>query len=100
MQLRQVEASAYHISVGPRTSARIDNVGGIIELSGSLLIQPKKDITLKFEGTHEEIRFKAGQTYIILKGADGNDKVIIVNEKNIMDLPPLLQKQISNEFKI
>lgn len=100
MQLRKLEANAYHISVGPRTSARIDNVEGIIDLSGSLLIQPKKDIALKFGGTHEEMLFKAGQTYIILKGTAGNDKVIIVNEKNIIDLPPLLQKQISNEFKI
>lgn len=64
------------------------------------MIHPKKDITLKFEGSQEQITFKAGQTYIILKGEDGNDKVIIVNEKNIMDLPPVLQKQITNEFKI
>lgn len=100
INVRQVEANAYNISVGPNTSARIDNTSGIVNLSGSLMIHPKKDITLKFEGSQEQITFKAGQTYIILKGEDGNDKVIIVNEKNIMDLPPVLQKQITNEFKI
>jgi hypothetical protein len=100
VDVRQVEASAYNISIGPNTSARIDNNSGIVNLSGSLLISPKKDITLQFEGSEENIVFKAGQTYIVLKGEDGNDKVIIINEKNIMDLPPVLQKQIINEFKI
>lgn len=98
--VRQVEAGAYDISVGPNTSTRIDNTNGIVNLSGSLLIRPKKDITLKFEGSQENITFKTGQTYIVLKGEDGTDKVIVVNEKNIMDLPPVLQKQVINEFKI
>ncbi|MNL38312.1 hypothetical protein D3C87_1605150 [compost metagenome] len=100
MEVRQVEASAYNISLGPNTSAKIDNNSGIVNLSGSLLISPKKDITLQFEGSEDNMVFKAGQTYIVLKGEDGNDKVIIINEKNIMDLPPVLQKQIINEFKI
>lgn len=100
MDVREVEGKAYNISIGPNTSAKIDNNSGIVNLSGSLLISPKKDITLQFEGSQENIVFKAGQTYIVLKGAEGNDKVIIVNEKNIMDLPPVLQKQIINEFKI
>ncbi|MEQ7801769.1 hypothetical protein ABDJ41_18385 [Pedobacter sp. ASV1-7] len=100
LDVRQVEANAYNISIGPNTSAKIDNNSGIVNLTGSLLISPKKDITLQFEGSQENIVFKAGQTYIVLKGEDGNDKVIIINEKNIMDLPPVLQKQIINEFKI
>lgn len=100
MQVRHIDANAYHISVGPNTLAKINNTTGIIDLSGSLLISPKKDIVLTFEGNSEKMTFKAGQTYIILKGEDGTDKVIIVNERNIMDLPPVLQKQIINEFKI
>lgn len=100
INVKHLEANAYHISVGPNTSASINNTTGSVDLSGSLLISPKKDIVLSFEGSKEKMTFKAGQTYIILKGEDGNDKIIIVNEKNIMDLPPLLQKQIINEFKI
>lgn len=100
MHVKHVEASAYNISVGPNTSTKINNITGIIDLSGSLLISPKKDIALLFEGSSEKMIFKAGQTYIILKGEDGVDKIIVVNEKNIMDLPPVLQKQIINEFKI
>lgn len=100
VNVKHIEANAYHISVGTNTSTKINNETGIIDVSGSLLIRPKRDIQLLFEGSLDKITFKAGQTYIILKGEDGNDKIIVVNEKNIMDLPPVLQKQIINEFQI
>lgn len=100
VNVRHIDDSGYHLSIGTNTSARIDNLTGIADLSGSMLICPKKDITLKFEGSIEPITFKKGQTYIILKGKDGQDKVIVVSEKNLMDLPPVLQKQIINEFNI
>lgn len=100
MHVKHVDASAYQISVGTNTSTKINNTTGVIDLSGSLLISPKEDMELTFQGSSEKMIFKAGQTYILLKGEDGVDKIIVVNEKNIMDLPPVLQKQIINEFKI
>ncbi|HKG05405.1 MAG TPA: hypothetical protein VKB19_03050 [Pedobacter sp.] len=100
VNVRHVESQEYNVSIGTNTSARIDNITGIVDLSGSMMISPKEDITLKFEGSPEKITFKKGQTYVILKGKDGKDKIIIVSEKNLMDLPPVLQKQIINEFNI
>lgn len=100
VNVRHIEDSGYRLSVGTNTSASIDNLTGVVDLSGSMLICPKKDITLSFEGSGDKITFKKGQTYIILKGKDGRDKIIIVSEKNLMDLPPVLQKQIINEFNI
>jgi len=100
INVRHIEGQEYNLSIGTNTSAKIDNVNGFVDLSGSMLISPKEDITLTFEGGTEKITFKKGQTYIILKGKDGNDKIIIVSEKNLMDLPPVLQKQIINEFNI
>lgn len=100
VHVKHIEASGYHIAVGTKTSTKINNETGIVDLRGSLLMRPKKDIQLLFEGSKDKMIFKAGQTYIILKGDDGNDKIIVVNEKNVMDLPPVLQKQIINEFQI
>lgn len=100
VNVKHLEANGYHIAVGTNTSTKINNETGIIDLTGSLLIRPKKDIRLLFAGNKEEMVFKAGQTYIILKGEDGHDKIIVINEKNVMDLPPVLQKQIINEFQI
>lgn len=98
--VRHIESSGYNISVGTNTSARIDNLTGAVDLSGSMLICPKKDISLSFEGSTEKIIFKKGQTYILLKGKDGKDKILIVSRQNLMDLPPVLQKQIMHEFNI
>lgn len=100
VNIRHVEAQEYDIALGTNTSARIDHVTGIADLAGSMLISPKEDITLTFAGGPEKITFKKGQTYIILKGKDGKDKIIIVSENNLMNLPPVLQKQITNEFNI
>ena len=98
--VRHIESSGYNISVGTNTSARIDNLTGAVDLSGSMLICPKKDISLSFEGSTEKFIFKKGQTYILLKGKDGKDKILIVSRQNLMDLPPVLQKQIMHEFNI
>ena len=100
MQVKYIDSKDFKLSVGPNTSAKIDQLTGIVDLAGSLLIQPKEDFELEFTGSAKKMSFKKGQTYIILKGNDGKDKVIIINEKNLIDLPPIIQKQIINEFKI
>jgi hypothetical protein len=100
VNVKHIESQGYNLSVGTNTSASIDNLTGVIDLAGSILISPKKDLKLTFEGSTEKITLKKGQTYIILRGKNGKDKLIIVSEKNLMDLPPVLQKQIINEFNI
>ncbi|MCD0488397.1 hypothetical protein LPB86_09155 [Pedobacter sp. MC2016-14] len=99
-KILHLNSNGYTIAVGTNTSGKIDNNTGIVDLSGSILISPKKDIQLSFEGTSKKFLFKKGQTYILLKGKDGKDKILIVDTKNLMDLPPVLQKQIINEFDI
>lgn len=99
IKVHHLEVSDYSLSVGTNTSAKIDNLTGVVNLAGSILFSPKKDITLSFEGSPKKITFKKDQTYIILKGKEGTEQ-IIVSEKNMMDLPPVLQKQIINEFDI
>lgn len=100
VNVKHVESQSYSLSVGTNTSTSIDNLTGIIDLAGSILISPKKDLKLTFEDSSKKVILKKGQTYIILKGKNGRNKIIIVSEKNLMDLPPVLQKQIINEFNI
>lgn len=99
-QVRRMEYSGYDLSVGRNTSATIDNLTGDTDLSGSLLISPKHDLELRFEGNSEPVTFSSGKTYVILKNASDRGGVLIVTENNMMDLPPVLQKQIINEFDI
>ncbi|ETZ19088.1 hypothetical protein [Pedobacter sp. V48] len=100
ISVRHLDSKGYNISVGPNTFAKINYATGSVDLSGSMLISPKKDVELKFKGTDKKISLKMGQTYIILNGKTGEDKIIVVSERNLMDLPPVLQKQIINQFSI
>lgn len=100
INVRHLDSKGYNISVGPNTLAKINYATGSVDLSGSMLISPKKDVELKFKGTDKKISLKMGQTYIILNGKTDMDKIIVVSERNLMDLPPVLQKQIINQFSI
>jgi len=100
INVRHLDSKGYNISVGPNTFAKINYATDSVDLSGSMLISPKKDVELKFIGTDQKISLKMGQTYIILNGKTDEDKIIVVSESNLMDLPPVLQKQIINQFSI
>lgn len=98
--IKHIQYAGYDMELGPKTSARIYSKQGIIRFTGSIVLQPKEDIELSFGKTQQKMVFKAGQTYILFNDANGNGKVVIVNEKNLMDIPPVLQKKISSEFNI
>lgn len=98
--VKNISYNTYNIAVGPMTRGTINNLTGLINFSGSILFSPKKDITVTFEGSSEKMSFKMGQTYIILNGNTQNDRIIIVNEKNINQLPPILQQQVFQHFNI
>lgn len=100
INVKHLDANGYNISIGPNTFAKINYATGSVDLSGCMLISPKKDVELKFKGSDKKISLKMGQTYIILNGKTDEDKIIVVSERNLMDLPPVLQKQITNQFSI
>jgi len=100
MEVQHLDSRGYLITVGPKTQAKINYKTGVIDFSGSLLLSPKMDVELIFYGDDEKVSFKMGQTYILLKDKSGRDKMIVVNERNLLDLPPVIQKQVVNEFNI
>jgi len=100
VDIRHIRSADYDISVGPNTKGLIDRNSGTIDLSGSMVITPSRDVELTFGQGHEKITFKTGETYIVLNDLDGKGRIIIVNERNLTDLPPVIQKQIINQFKI
>jgi len=98
--VKHIDATGYDVAVGPNTIAKINNNDGMIDLTGSMLISPKKDINLVFEGTSKKVTLLKGQTYIILKNKTGVKSIIVISERNLMDLPPVMQKQLSAQFDI
>lgn len=96
---RHVDQVNYTAYFGPNTVAEINSAEGAIDLTGSILITPKKDIALSM-GTDNNVTLRKGQTYIILKNNEGEGGIIVVNQHNLMDLPPVIQKQINTQFGI
>ncbi|MES2454555.1 MAG: hypothetical protein V4594_03400 [Bacteroidota bacterium] len=99
-EVKHVTSNGYNIAVGPKTSALINRSDRIIDLSGSIIIKPTEDIEFAFGPGQEKIVFKNGETYIVWNDMESSGKIIIINERNLTDLPPVLQKQIINQFKI
>jgi len=100
VNVKHVNSAEYDVSVGPNTNAKINNLSGVIDLSGSILISPKEDVNLVFKGTTKKVTLKKAQTYIILKGENGTKGIIVISERNLLDLPPVMQKQITSQFGI
>ncbi|MCX2476967.1 hypothetical protein OQZ33_21720 [Pedobacter sp. MC2016-05] len=100
LKVNHISSKEYNLTIAPETFAEVNRHSGIIELSGSILISPKKDIELSFDGEKEKVKLKGGQTYIILNSKTGNHGLIIVNEKNLISLPPVIQKKLIQEFDI
>ncbi len=100
LKVNHISSSEYSLAIGPETSAEINEQNGVIDLTGSILISPKRDIELKFDGAVNTVSLKKGQTYIILNSKSGNHGLIVVNEKNLINLPPLIQKKLIQEFDI
>lgn len=100
LKVNHISAREYSLAIGPETSAEINEQNGVIDLTGSILISPKRDMELKFDGAVNTVSLKKGQTYIILNSKSGNHGLIVVNEKNLINLPPLIQKKLIQEFDI
>lgn len=100
LKVNHISAKEYSLAVGPETYAEINEHSGVIDLSGSMLISPKKDIELQFDGAENKINLKKGQTYIILNSKSGSHGLIVVNERNLISLPPVIQRKLIQEFGI
>ncbi|WP_219222673.1 hypothetical protein [Pedobacter antarcticus] len=100
LNVKHIDDAGYSIAISPGTYANINYRNGLIDFTGSIIICAKRDIELNIKGIHQKLKFKGGQTYIALLGKSPNDRTIVISSQNLMDLPPLLQKQVVNEFRI
>lgn len=100
LKVNHISSKEYSLAVGPETSAEINEHSGVIDLTGSILISPKRDLELKFDGADSKINLKKGQTYIILNSKVRNHGLIVVNERNLISLPPVIQRRLIQEFDI
>lgn len=96
VHIKYISAADYNMSVAPNSTAMLNRELGTMYFTGSLMLKPKEDMQLSLDNGRQKLDFKAGQTYILVN----NGEVVVVNERNLMDMPPVLQQRISAEFKI
>ena len=99
-KVKYIDSGSYSIVMGPKSNGKIDLNNSLIDFCGSILLSPKKDIVLTLQGYHDKIKLKTGQTYIVLSNTCPSSKPIVVNEKDIVHLPPVLQKHLMTHFSI
>lgn len=105
---KEIDSRDYTISLGPESNAHIDANTGLIDFCGTILISPKKDIDLSFKDictttkrTTGRMNFKKGETYIALNYRNKTDnELIVMDEKLLMGLPPMVKRQIMDQFNI
>lgn len=98
--VKRIDSKDYDLSIGPNTVAKLNHANGLIYLKGSILISPKEEINLVFDGTNKKVTLQKGQTYIILKNATGAKSIVVITERNLINLPPVMQKQLTTQFGI
>lgn len=99
----------FTLSIAPKSNVAINSETGIMDFCGAVLINPKEDIELTFQGTcanptqnRETVSLKKGQNYIALNygGKEQTGEVIVVEEGAMVSLPPLVLKQLMHQFNI
>ena len=105
---KEIHSSDYTISLAPESNASIDSKSGLIDFCGAILISPKKDVLLSFNDVCDnskantgKMNFKKGETYIALNYRNNKDnELIVMDEKLLMGLPPMVKRQIMDQFNI
>ncbi|SEJ27716.1 hypothetical protein SAMN04487995_3916 [Dyadobacter koreensis] len=105
---KEIHSSDYTISLAPESNASINSESGLIDFCGAILISPKKDILLSFNDVCDntksntgKMNFKKGETYIALNfGNKKDNELIVMDEKLLMGLPPMVKRQIMDQFNI
>ncbi|REA58042.1 hypothetical protein DSL64_21905 [Dyadobacter luteus] len=106
---KNVSESLYTISLAPKSNIEIDNSTGNIDFCGAVLINPKRDIEFTIQGTcaapdeqKEKLFLKKGQNYIALNynSPENENEMIILEEGSLTSLPPVVKRQLMEQFNI
>lgn len=106
--IKEIDSKDYTIALGTDSNAKVNATTGLIDFCGTILISPKKDIDLSFKdvcanpaNNTGQMTFKKGATYIALNFKNNNNnEIVVMEEKMLMGLPPILKRQIMDQFNI
>ncbi|ERJ61209.1 hypothetical protein [Sphingobacterium paucimobilis] len=89
----------FDVALSANSEANIDFESGNISLIGNIMLAPKRDFVLQDERSNESFNFKRGEVYFVSE-REGQKKLIILSKREIMFLPPVIQRRIKQQFHI
>lgn len=106
----QISAKELDIVLGEKSKAHFVAAGAnsSIDFCGTILIQPKQDVELTVQGTcpnpsgiQEKRMLKKGQNYVAVNyRSEQTSELIVVEEGDLINLPPLVQREIQKQLPI
>lgn len=90
---------AFDMVLSTNSEASIDFETGSIVLTGDIMFRPKRDFVLQDERSNQVFNFKSGEVYFV-SDREEQKKLIILSKKEMIFLPPAIQRKIKQQFHI
>lgn len=90
---------AFDMVLSTNSEASIDFEAGSIALTGDIMFRPKRDFVLQDERSNQAFNFKSGEVYFV-SDREEQKKLIIFSKKEMIFLPPAIQRKIKQQFHI
>ena len=106
---KDLHTGNFNLSLAPKTNVEIDRNTGRIDFCGAMMINSKMDVEFTIQGTctdekerADKIKLKKGLNYIALNYAGPGEatELLVLEEKSLMGLPPLMKRQLMHQFDI
>lgn len=90
---------AFDMVLSTNSEASINFEVGSIALTGDIMLRPKRDFVLQDERSNQAFSFKSGEVYFV-SDREEQKKLIILSKKEMIFLPPAIQRKIKQQFHI
>ncbi|KAA0992852.1 hypothetical protein [Dyadobacter aurulentus] len=106
---KDLHTGNFNLSLAPKSNVEIDRNSGRIDFCGAMMIKSKMDVEFTIQGTctdekehGDKIKLKKGLNYIALNYAGPGEatELLVLEEKSLMGLPPLMKRQLMDRFDI
>ncbi|MDR2282318.1 MAG: hypothetical protein LBE37_03880 [Sphingobacterium sp.] len=89
----------FDVVLSPNSEANIDFESGNISLTGNIMLRPKRDFVLQDGRSNQSFNFKQGEVYFVSEREE-QKKLIILSKREMIFLPPVMQRRIKQQFHI
>ena len=90
---------SFDLALRENSSVNINLRSDNLMLTGSMMLKPKRNLVLHDQQNDMSFDFKKGEVYFISRDPD-TSRLIIFRQSEILFLPPIIQRQLKQQFHI